>query len=32
MTIFKQQVKEIKGPWADFLDTHTKAEHQHEFE
>jgi succinate dehydrogenase/fumarate reductase flavoprotein subunit len=32
MTIFKQQVKETKGPLADFLDAHTKAEHQREFE
>jgi succinate dehydrogenase/fumarate reductase flavoprotein subunit len=32
MTMFKQQVKEIKGKLADFLDTHAKAEHQREFE
>ena len=28
MTTFKQGVKEIKGPMADFLKTHIKAEHQ----
>jgi succinate dehydrogenase/fumarate reductase flavoprotein subunit len=28
MTTFKQGVKEIKGPMADFLKTHVKAEHQ----
>jgi len=32
MTSFKQQVKEIKGPLAEFLNTHTKAEHHREFE
>jgi succinate dehydrogenase flavoprotein subunit len=32
MTIFKQGVKEIKGPLEDFLNTHTKAEHHHESE
>jgi len=28
MTTFKQGFKEIKGPMADFLKTHIKAEHQ----
>ena len=32
MTTLKQGVKEIKGPLADFLITHTKAEHKREFE
>jgi succinate dehydrogenase flavoprotein subunit len=32
MTIFKEKVKEIKGPLADFLNTHVQAEHQREFE
>lgn len=32
MTTFRQGVKEIKGPLADFLNTHTKAEHHREFE
>jgi succinate dehydrogenase / fumarate reductase flavoprotein subunit len=32
MTSFKQQFKEIKGPLAEFLNTHTKAEHHREFE
>jgi len=32
MTTLKQGVKEIKGPLADFLNTHTKAEHKREFE
>ncbi len=32
MTTFKQQVKEIKGPLLDFLNTHIKAEHHREFE
>jgi succinate dehydrogenase flavoprotein subunit len=32
MATFKQPVKEIRGPLADFLNTHIKAEHQREFE
>ena len=32
MRLFKQQVKEIKGPLADLLKEHIKAEHQREFE
>jgi hypothetical protein len=32
MTTFKQQVKDIKGPLLDFLNTHIKAEHPREFE
>ena len=32
MTSFKHPVKEIKGRLADFLNTHTKAEHHREFE
>jgi succinate dehydrogenase/fumarate reductase flavoprotein subunit len=32
MTIFKENVKEIKGQLADFLNTHVKADHQREFE
>jgi succinate dehydrogenase / fumarate reductase, flavoprotein subunit len=32
MTTFKQQVKDIKGPLLDFLNTHIKAEHHREFE
>jgi succinate dehydrogenase / fumarate reductase, flavoprotein subunit len=32
MTSFKEQVKEIKGPLADFLNKHIQAEHHREFE
>jgi succinate dehydrogenase / fumarate reductase, flavoprotein subunit len=32
MILFEHNVKEIKGPLADFLKAHTKAEHQREFE
>lgn len=32
MVLFKRNVKEIKGPLADFIKTHAKAEHQREFE
>jgi succinate dehydrogenase/fumarate reductase flavoprotein subunit len=32
MILFKHDVKEMKGPLADFLKAHTKAEHQREFE
>jgi succinate dehydrogenase flavoprotein subunit len=32
MELFKENVKEIKGPLADFLKQHTKAEHHREFE
>ena len=32
MVLFKQNVKEIKGPLADFLREHVKAEHHREFE
>ena len=32
MTTFRQEVKEIRGPLADFLNTHAKAEHHREFE
>ena len=32
MTSFKEQVKEIKGPLADFINTHIQAEHHREFE
>ncbi len=32
MEFFKENVKEIKGPLADFLKQHTKAEHHREFE
>ena len=32
MVLFKQNVKEIKGPLADLLETHIKPEHQREFE
>ena len=32
MALFKQSVKEIKGPLADYLKEHIKAEHQREFE
>ena len=32
MTTFQEKVKEIKGPLADFLTTHIKAEHRREFE
>jgi succinate dehydrogenase / fumarate reductase, flavoprotein subunit len=32
MTLFKQNVKEIKGPLADYLKEHVKAEHHREFE
>src|ERR671910_241141 len=30
--LFKTNIKEIKGPLADFIKTHAKAEHQREFE
>jgi succinate dehydrogenase / fumarate reductase flavoprotein subunit len=32
MVLFKQNVKEIKGPLSDFLEVHVKAAHQREFE
>jgi succinate dehydrogenase / fumarate reductase, flavoprotein subunit len=32
MVLFKQNVKEIKGPLSDFLKVHVKAAHQREFE
>ena len=32
MVLFKQKVKEIKGPLADLLEAHVKAEHHREFE
>ena len=32
MILFKQNVKEIKGPLSDFLKEHVKAAHQREFE
>jgi succinate dehydrogenase / fumarate reductase, flavoprotein subunit len=32
MVLFKQNVKEIKGPLSDFLKIHVKAAHQREFE
>jgi succinate dehydrogenase/fumarate reductase flavoprotein subunit len=32
MVLFKQNVKEIKGPLADYLKEHVKAEHHREFE
>jgi succinate dehydrogenase / fumarate reductase, flavoprotein subunit len=32
MVLFKQNVKEIKGPLADYLKEHVKAEHRREFE
>ena len=32
MILFKQRVKEIKGPVADLLKAHIKPEHQREFE
>jgi succinate dehydrogenase/fumarate reductase flavoprotein subunit len=32
MVLFKQNIKVIKGPLADFIKTHVKAEHQREFE
>ncbi len=32
MVLFKQNVKEIKGPLADLLEVHVKPEHQREFE
>jgi succinate dehydrogenase/fumarate reductase flavoprotein subunit len=32
MVLFKDNVKEIKGPLADLLDIHVKAEHHREFE
>jgi len=32
MVLFKDKVKEIKGPLADVLDIHVKAEHHREFE
>jgi succinate dehydrogenase / fumarate reductase, flavoprotein subunit len=32
MTLFKQNVKEIRGPLADFLKSHIKAAHHRTFE
>ena len=32
MVLFKQNIKEIIGPLADFLKEHVKAEHHREFE
>ena len=32
MVLFKQNLKEIKGPLSDFLKEHVKAPHQREFE
>jgi succinate dehydrogenase/fumarate reductase flavoprotein subunit len=32
MVLFKQNINVIKGPLADFIKTHAKAEHQREFE
>ena len=32
MTLFKQNVKEIKGPLADYLKEHVKPKHHREFE
>jgi hypothetical protein len=32
MVLFKQDVKEIKGPLSDFLKVHVKAAHKREFE
>jgi hypothetical protein len=32
MVLFKQNIKEIKGPLLDLLKKHTKAEHHREFE
>jgi hypothetical protein len=32
MMLFKDNVKEIKGPLAGLLDIHVKAEHHREFE
>lgn len=32
MILFKQNIKVIKGPLADFIKTHAKAKHQREFE
>lgn len=32
MVLFKQNVKEIKGPLANLLEAHIKPEHQREFE
>jgi succinate dehydrogenase/fumarate reductase flavoprotein subunit len=32
MVLFKDKIKEIKGPLADLLDIHVKAEHHREFE
>jgi succinate dehydrogenase / fumarate reductase, flavoprotein subunit len=32
MILFKENVKEIKGPLSDFLEVHVKAAHQREFE
>jgi succinate dehydrogenase / fumarate reductase, flavoprotein subunit len=32
MALFKQRVKEIKGPVADLLKAHIKPEHHREFE
>jgi hypothetical protein len=32
MALFKQQVKQIKGPLADLLKEHIKPEHHREFE
>lgn len=32
MALFRQNVKEIKGPFADLLEAYVKLEHQYEFE
>src|ERR671911_1030510 len=32
MVLFRRNIKEIKGPLADFIKTHAKAEHHREFE
>jgi hypothetical protein len=32
MVLFKDSVKEIKGPLVDLLNAHLKAEHHREFE
>jgi hypothetical protein len=32
MALFKRNVKEIKGPLADLINIHVKAEHHREFE
>lgn len=32
MVLFKQNIKEIKGPLKDFLQEHAKVEHHREFE